>query len=429
MNPAKETSWKRLDNAAKIFPPNSNRRDTKVFRFSCTLKQCINPTILQKALDKTIIGFPLYRSIIRKGLFWYYFETSSIRPIVKEESKSPCSILYDENVKGLLFEVTYYKQRINLEVHHTLSDGTGALQFLKTLTLHYIVLSHPSNFNDHIPTLDYNASRVEMEDDGFKTYCSMGSESHKEAPCKAYKLKGPHLDGYFLQLINGSVSVKQVLAKAHQYNTTLTIYLVSVLFYAISQQMTTREKMQPIIIAVPVNLRPYFQSASARNFFSVLHVPYKLPLEVHHSTTSDSLLPSIIKAVKSFFEEELKAEKFQAKMNHLVALETNYFTRAIPLIIKRPTLQLAHYLNNKDVTSSFSNVGKVVMPKELIPYIDHFDMCVSTAKTQVCLCSFEDQLSITFSSSFINTEIQKYFFRELTNQGIHVTLSTNMKDF
>ncbi len=115
-------------------------------------------------------------------------------------------------------------------------------------------------------------------------------------------------------------------------------------------------------------------------------------------------------------------------MNHLVALEKNYVTRAIPLVLKKPTLQLAHHFTSNEVTTSFSNIGKVTMPKELEPYIDGFDVCVSTKKIQVCLCSYKDQLSISFTSPFVSTEVQKHFFRVLTSRGVGVTINTNVLD-
>ena len=422
MKKNRESSWSRLDNAAKIFPPNSNKRDTKVFRFTCRLKEEINATILQQALDKTILSFPLYTSILRKGLFWYYFESSNIKPVVKLEDQSPCSPIYNPNIKSLLFQVSYYHKKINLEVHHALTDGVGSLQFLRTLTLNYLVLAHPKQLKDRSLSIDYDASFAEMEDDGFISNCSNGQKDGNPTPNKAYKLKGATLDSNFLQIINGVVSVKDVLNEAHKYHTTLTVYLTSVLFYAISKQMTRQDKSKPVVMAVPVNLRPYFKSMSARNFFSVLHMPYQFDPDC------DSELVDIIKYVDTFFKEELKTEKFQAKMNHLVSLERNYFTRFVPLFIKSPTLKIAHFLTNKDVTTSFSNIGKVTMPDELIPYIDAFDVCVSTTKVQVCLSSFGDKLSISFTSPLISTEVQKYFFRELTRQGIHVTLATNIID-
>lgn len=421
MNSYKEPSWRRLDNAAKIFPPNSNNHDTKVFRFSCRLKEEIVPDLLQQALDKTISAFPLYRSIMRKGLFWYYFETSHIKPLVKPELKPPCSKIYNDNIKTLLFEVTYYKRKINLEIHHALTDGVGALQFLRTLVLNYLVIAHPELSKDHKLSIDYDASRAERESDGFKANYSGGNGKKAPSVRKAYKFKGEQLEGNFLQVINGMVSVKQVLAQAHKYNTTLTVYLTSILMLAIIKQMAIEERVHPIVMAVPVNLRPYFQSASARNFFSVLHVPYYIGQE-------EPQLEQIITYMQHYFQQELKTENFQARMNHLVALEKNYFTRAVPLFLKRPTLQLAHYLTNKDVTTSFSNIGKITMPPELSPFIEAFDVCVSTTKIQACLCSYEDNLSISFTSPLVNTEVQKYFFRELTSKGIHVTLATNIYD-
>lgn len=419
MNRHKEPSWRQLDNAAKIFPINSNKYDTKVFRFSCRLKEDIQPDMLQSALDKTMHAFPMYASIIRKGLFWYYFESTTIKPVVKEERYSPCGQIYDENIKGLLFEVTYYKKRINLEVHHALSDGVGALQFLRTLVLHYLVMKHAETLQNKNLSIDYDASLAEREADGFKKYSSKEKGAKGPSIGKAYKFKGEHIDEDFLQIINGQVSAKEVLKCAHEYGTTLTIYLIALVIQAIGTQMSEREKKHPVVVSVPVNLRPYFQSASARNFFSVVLVPYRF------GVGKDSL-EEIIQYLKDFFERELKTEKFQARINHLVSLEKNYVTRAVPLFLKKPTLKIAHYLNSKEVTTSFSNIGKITMPDELIPYIDGFDVCVSTRKIQVCLCSFEDQLSISFTAPFVNTEVQKYFFRALAHQGIQVTLSTNL---
>ena len=419
MSRKKELTWRKLDNAAKIFPINSNKYDTKVFRFSCRLKEEIKAEILQKALDKTMHAFPMYASIIRKGLFWYYFESTSIKPIVKEETHSPCGPIYDETIKGLLFEVTYYKKRINLEVHHALSDGVGAIQFLRTLVLNYLVMKHKDTLEDMTLSIDYDASLTEREIDGFNQYSSKDKGDKMPSIGKAYKFKDERIDEDFLQVINGQASVKQIMNIAHEYHTTLTIYLTAVLIHSIGKQMSERDKKRPVVVSVPVNLRPYFESASARNFFSVILVPYRFG-------EGQEQLEDIIVYLKEFFERELKAEKLKARINHLVALEKNYITRAVPLVLKKPTLKLAHYFNNEEVTTSFSNTGKIVMPEKLIPYIDGFDMCVSTKKIQVCLCSFGDQLSISFTSPFVGTEVQKHFFRTLTKQDVKVIISTNL---
>ena len=42
--------WRRLDNSAKIFPISAGKKYSTVFRFSCVLKEKIDPKILQKAV-------------------------------------------------------------------------------------------------------------------------------------------------------------------------------------------------------------------------------------------------------------------------------------------------------------------------------------------------------------------------------------------
>ena len=131
--------WYRLDNAAKIFPSNSSARDSKVFRFTCELYEFIDENILQSALDKTVELFTFFQSVMKRGVVWYYLEESNIKPVVEKENGAPCIPLYDADKGNLLFRVLYYNKRISVEIYHTLTDGTGALQFLRTL-VYYLSL-------------------------------------------------------------------------------------------------------------------------------------------------------------------------------------------------------------------------------------------------------------------------------------------------
>lgn len=96
---AGSSRWRKLDNAAKIFPATSGKRDTRVFRFSCELKETIDGMLLQKALDKTVQVYPMFCSVMRKGMFWYYLEKSELDPVVGEESRLPCSSIYIHDKK------------------------------------------------------------------------------------------------------------------------------------------------------------------------------------------------------------------------------------------------------------------------------------------------------------------------------------------
>ena len=108
------------------------------------LKEEIQQDLLQQALDMVLPKFSVFNCRLRQGMFWYYFEENGKKsPTVHEEHTYPCRYIDEHRNRSYLFRVTYYGCRINLEVFHSLTDGNGALNFLKELTYQYLRLSHP----------------------------------------------------------------------------------------------------------------------------------------------------------------------------------------------------------------------------------------------------------------------------------------------
>lgn len=412
--------WTRLDNAAKIFPPNTNERDTKVFRFACELTEDVDKDILQAALDNTMLLFPMYNVILRRGIFWYYFEHTEMKPEVTEESKLPCSMLYVPNRKNLLLRVTYYKKRINLEIYHALADGTGALAFLKTLVYYYITIKHKEDFGDKLPRLDYDASFTQKMDDSFLRNYDGDRKLDRIRLGKAYHIQGRRSIDNRLRVIEGCMSARQVLDLAHNYNTTLTVYLTALFIKAIYMDMPARARKLPVVLSIPVNLRNYFSSVTARNFFAAINIGY------NYSRNSDRL-EDIISSVKESFARELTEEKLKRHINRLSALEHNAFMRLVPLVIKDFVLRIASHLSDRGITAAVSNIGRVTVSEELAPYINMFECFTSVRRPQVCMLSFGDKLVVSFASPYTSTDIQKNFFRMLSQDGVEITIASNTK--
>lgn len=181
--------WRRLDNAAKLFSAASNKQNTRVFRFYCELKEDVQPKLLAQALDRTLETYPLFLSVLRKGVFWHYLEKSSLRPEVREEHREPCSRLYIHDKKSLLFEVSYYKKRINFEVFHVLTDGTGATAFLKELVKNYLYLAHAKEGLEDVFLHPEDMTVQDQEDDSFVKYYSKEARKAKKRKEPAYQLK------------------------------------------------------------------------------------------------------------------------------------------------------------------------------------------------------------------------------------------------
>lgn len=406
----KNKRWYKLDNAAKIFPPNVNKKDSKVFRFSCELYENVDKIVLQNALNKTLEEYPLFLSGLKKGLFWYYLETSSQKPIVEEEHNIICNIIDNK----LLFRVSYYRKRINLEVHHALTDGTGTLSFLKSLVLNYLIEKYKINSKIIID----NTSIYEKESDSFEKYYKKTNKIKIPKNKKAYNLKGKIYPENQLKVISGIASTKKILNLARKYNTTITVYLVSILIKSIALIMSDKEKKKPIVITVPVNLRKYFKSNTVRNFFNTISIEYK--------ASDDDSIEEIIKEVDKQFKEKLTKESLMEKMNSFAIFENIFIIRLIPVFIKDIVLKIFHNLSRKEQTIALSNVGIVEMPKELQQYIKLFDVFTSTDCAQICMCSYLDNITLSFTTHFIDSEIEKNFFEQLTRNDIPIQINTNI---
>ena len=266
MKSIKKTQWHKLDNAAKIFPANTDQRDTKVFRFSCELYEAVDSCILQNALEKTLKKFPYYCSILKRGLFWYYLEHTERKPTVHIENKRPCAPLYFPNRKTLLFDISYFQNRINLEVHHVLSDGSGALLFLKTLVFYYLLEKHSDVLSQQEISFE-ETTDAEKSTDSFLKYFKKEKNKSAEKSAFAHHIKAEKIEIGQMGVIEGCVSVKSIIALSRKYQATVTEFIVALWIYSIYEGMSIAEQKKPVVISVPVNLRSYFPSESTRNFF------------------------------------------------------------------------------------------------------------------------------------------------------------------
>lgn len=418
MNPVK--SWSRLDNAAKIFPPTSSDGDTKVFRFICELYEPVDPAVLQTALEKTMVRFPFYRSVLKKGFFWYYFEDTALRPFASEESGRPCAPLYNADRPGLLFRVCYYKMRINLEVYHALADGMGAVNFLRTLVYFYLAERYPECADEKFQLNDSDPAPDQVCQDAFRQYYDTDRSAAREAEARAYRLRGARLPGSQIGVVEGILSAQSLLENAHRMGISLTEFLTAVLLCAIQDGMSVRERRLPAVITVPVDLRHFFRTRTARNFFGLIHV-------CHSFSKSGDSLPDLAEDVRKSFAEQLVPGNMQAIVNRYSALENNLFIRAIPLGIKIPCLKLAGQWAERGETASISNLGRIPMPPKVSSHIRLFSILFSTKHPQLCLCSFEDTLAVTYSSRLESTDIPRCFFRKLADLGMEIRIHSNLE--
>ena len=403
------SKWRKLDNAALAFPLVTGKNDTRVFRFYCQLKEEVNGEILQAALDQTMEKYPLFQAVLRKGLFWFYLEHRDIRAVVKPETEPPCSRLYIPDKKSLLFQVTYDKNRINFEVFHALTDGTGAMHFLQELVQNYLILAHPQENLPHIESTE-EITHGDKEEDSFSQYYSSDTPKDKEKKETAVKLKGEKLVHSDMHITEVAFSVKDIHQKARSYGVSITVLLTAMMLCSIREEIPKNQQKRPVTLMIPVNLRNYFPSQSMANFFGWIEVGYKFS----DTTTFEKVLESM----KQQFEQELVKEKIAMHMSGYVRIEKNPFVRVVPLEIKKYFLMIGANLGSRSITAVYSNIGIIRLPEEYREYIQHFGIFASTNSLQMCSCSYGDDMVLGFTSKIPDDSIQRNFQRMLSEEKV-----------
>ena len=407
-----KTNWYKLDNVGTFYACLTNKRIPAVFRFTASLKEDVDKTILLEALKKTISLLPNINVSLKAGFFWYYLEETNKEIEVSEENGKVCSRVYSTK-EPYLFRLTYYKNRINIELSHVLSDGRGTLEILKILVNNYLVIKHKLN----IKVNENDSSLDEKIEDSFDKYY-VKKESIKTNNKNIYKYNKMKLTNYRINYYEVHLSTSKLLDIARSYKATITSYLLSVLIYCVKEEMKTRELTKNIKIDIPVDLRTFYKSSTLKNFFALASLTYKVP---SHDTT----IEEIIMYVKEYLKENLTEEKLAYRVNQMESFEKLIAARLLPLLVKEIGINIIDIFTKGLNTTVLSNLGPVEFPKECEKYIDNVSCLTSTESFQFTVISFKDDLCIGISSRYYHNNIIKNFIRYLRSQDIDILVNTN----
>lgn len=408
-------TWYRMDNVAKVFLASYNKRDTRSFRVSCTLKEEVEPELLTIAVQQAAKERPQYQVMIRRGLFWHYMEESQAEPEALEESSRPCPSLYGPSFKGRLhYQVSFYYNRINLDMFHALCDGNGGLEFLNIIVINYLKLRYPGKLNDVVAGT--GASMAHLEEDSFKQFYEKegGVIPKSTARKKAYHIKGLKLPYDQLQFFEVHMPADRLLSLARENGASLTSYLGARLMQAVYEDMPFIQRNKPVTLSMPVNLRNFYPSFTSRNFFNSVYVS--------HVFKGKEELPDLCREFDRKLKEELAPEVIAKRMNNYEKIENLLFVRMVPLALKNPVVNLFNKREEKGITAVISNLGRLSVQEALKPYIETYACFCSSNKLFLTCSSYENDFVIGISSVYRNTGVLKSFLSGLAKDGVEVTL-------
>ena len=413
--------WERLDNTANLFPVISGEELTSVYRVCSTLTEDVDPEKLQEALDIVLPKFDGFNVRLRQGLFWYYFEENGKpAPRVYEENHYPCRYIRDNRNNSYLFRVSYYGRRINVEVFHALTDGMGGMNFLKELTYQYLRIAHPKLREQYGDELASDTS-LNREDSFLKNYTKK-KKGTAYGVVLASAIRGERLKKGQLGIMHVYLQLPQLKELAHKLSVSLNDLLVANMIYSIYQeQVKQRRHKRPIRVNVPVNLRPYFESVTTKNFFVMVSAEFR-------PTKEDYTYEEILAIVHEDLKKKITKENLEVTLSYNVSKAKNWVAKVVPLVFKNQGMLWAYRFIARSNTSTVTNVGTIKVAEGYRPYVEMIHGILSVSMGQYLkgtVCSYGDTLVYTFASLFKDTNIERRFIKTLTDYGLDVSIKTN----
>ncbi len=424
--PAGGRKWMKLDNAANIYPAAMSRAWMAIFRVSATLREPIEPQLLQRAVDETLPRFPTLSQRLSRGLFWHYFEPIDTALSIQPDVGNPCVRMDLRQNNGYMLRVRYHECRIAVEFFHALTDGFGGTTFLCTLVSRYLKLK----YGDDIPVGGYvldcfEPPKKSESADSFSKFARGMARSRKELP--AYVIPGTDVE-HFLHVTTGIIDTSEALALSKKYSCTLTELLASTLILAIDDiqlhSHPNRRRHKAIKISVPINLRAYYKTDTLRNFSSFIN-PGIEPKYGQYS------LEETIKQVRGFMTRETDEKLINARFTANVQAERNRLLRVMPLFIKKQAMRASFYINgDRQSSSTLTNLGNISLPGGMLERIDRMDLMLGPLKYNRVACavlSCNGKLVINFSRKIMESSVEKNFFTRLVKLGLHVKIESNQR--
>ncbi len=415
--------WYRLDNAALIYPSVQSDRITTVFRISMTLKNRVDPQVLQQSLEAIIAYFPFYRVRLKRGFFWYYLEHNPKIPHVEKDVRYPMGRVHPNLGSRFLFRVRYWQSRIAVEFCHILTDATGGLTFLKALVYDYLERKGKNPGEPcEIPTGKLSAE--EAEDAYNRFYKSTLPLPDKGS--KAYHPPGRLLLPGTILITTGIIPLEYAIREAKNRKVTLSVMLAAVYMDALQELQDSRTskntKKRPVALQVPVNMRNIYPSKTLRNF-SLFVIPEIDPRLGQYS------FEEILQVVRETMLTQTNEKAISRYLSRNVGGQRNWLIRATPLALKKLLMPLLYTRMGEDLYSgTLSNIGLVKLPEGMTKEVERIDFILGSSpvnKTGCAVCGYGDKLVISFSRVITDTDLERLFFTRLIKMGIPVRIETN----
>ncbi len=416
--------WFKLDNAAKLYPAVSSSSWGSVFRVSVQLDKPIDRETLQKAVNDTMPRFPSMNVRLHKGMFWFYMEENSAPLTVQPEVGHPCMrfVLNREPIT----RISYFRDRINAEFFHSVTDGTGGMVLIKTLTARYLELQGHRVIYDHgAKNIKEPPSKEETDD----TFLRMKLPKFKQRAkmSRAWHYPGAREMRHTLYVISARMDSEQIRTRAKAMDATITEYMTAVILYTSYQEQMAASpaKTRPVRVQVPVNMRGFEKTETLRNFST-----YVIP-EIDPAL-GEYTFEEVVKTVRGFMRYAVDEKLLKREIAQNVSDEKHLLVRLAPLTLKNWIVNMVYTQSgDRIVTTTLSNLGRIEMPTGTEKYVKDAEFLLGPAREAISNCSMlsmNGQLRLAFTRNMAEPALARRVLRFLRSEGVDVSVRSNEEE-
>lgn len=409
-----------IDNSAILHLAVLKPGKANIFRFCANITEVVDPAALQKAVDNLTPRFPVLVAGIRNDLWNYYVVPVQQSPRVMPDSET-IAYMDMEQIRQCAMRVLYRKHQISVEFFHSLTDGYGALIFLRHLMAEYFHIAHGIRSSE--AELERTAPRFSDEaeaEDGFLRHAGETTGPRNNVP--AYQPGQLELIDR-INITTGKFQTAQILDAAHRYGISMTTFLTAVMMESLREiQARKHQRQEAIQMMVPVNLRNLFPCKTLHNF-SLYAVPRIDPEDRGES------FETLVRKIDRQLKKQFTKEHLQAMFTANVKLDRHPVLQWIPLAVRCFFLRAGYrFFGGRTTSMSLSNLGRVQFPAEIEPYITGVAVHMSPRISSAYNCgviSHADKLFINFSRCMAHPELEILFFNKLAQHGCTPQVETD----
>ena len=414
-----------MDCSAVIYPYIGTKDVNQSFTMEADLFEDIDVERLKTAVQSLCERFPTMFVRLKKQDRGYVLEhVHDTAPFIMERDEilnRPFDL--SENNTHLM-RITYKKNRVAVEVFHSVSDGSGGISLLKSIIAEYYRLAGeeiPATFG--VLHKEDAVKETEIED-SFRTNCDI---KRKNAPrsgkrAQQYYPNGP-FDTWHLTEITVNIDDLKVLSK--KAGATITEYVATLYLYAFYRFFRDKKCTKPITLSVPINLRPMFGSETLRNFslYFFASVPKK-----KGEVTFDDILQKVKQDFKDGTDRNLILDTIKTNVTQN---DMKIFLSA-PTGIKKAILRFGNALYGEGLfTSTLSNLGVVKFPEELQSKVKMFRAILGPSpKNNIKMTAYcyGKTFGMMFASCLKSREIEEDI-KKILESGVAVTMKDHADNY